>query len=463
MSKKHQNQSTNNIIRGFTLIELLAVIVILAVIALIATPLIMNVIEDARDGTLKNSARYLLRTAEMEYAVEQMNNPNPTIDFNTLEYKGERMDAIAGSFDENGKASIAVYKGNKCVYQRFEDEDVILEKGLTEEECLAKVGGEVLETITVEGLISKANDASITDYNAGNKGEMYTFTHEATEQTGALTDYRYIGNTPNNYITFNNETWRIIGVIEGRIKIIKDTSIGVMSWDHRNGDGIGGCIIDYSGCNDWKGSQIMYTLNGRLSPLQSGYSFDGDYIRDNNNYIVYQLGCEPALITKNNNVYNCIPVQWALSDNAIKQIANETYYLGLTRYYSTNEGEEVYIDERSGDSNWNGMVGLIYLSDYLYTYAYGVDDTCYHYSIECDNSNPSSSWLFINENQWFISHEGSTTEMAGASFVFSNGGRGFQPSVADRMNIRPTVYLKSDIVLSNSQGTIDDPYIVFTS
>ena len=129
--------------KGFTLIELLAVIVILAVIALIATPLIMNVIEDARDGALKNSARYLLRTAETEYALELMNNPNPTIDFNALEYKGERMDAIAGSFDENGKASIAVYKGNKCVYQRFEDEDVILERGLTEEECLAKVGGGV--------------------------------------------------------------------------------------------------------------------------------------------------------------------------------------------------------------------------------------------------------------------------------------------------------------------------------
>ena len=39
--------------KGFTLIELLAVIVVLAVIALIATPLVMNAIEDARKGALE--------------------------------------------------------------------------------------------------------------------------------------------------------------------------------------------------------------------------------------------------------------------------------------------------------------------------------------------------------------------------------------------------------------------------
>ena len=42
--------------KGFTLIELLAVIVILAIIALIATPIIMGIIEDARTGAAKNSA-----------------------------------------------------------------------------------------------------------------------------------------------------------------------------------------------------------------------------------------------------------------------------------------------------------------------------------------------------------------------------------------------------------------------
>ena len=46
---------------GFTLIELLAVIVILAVIALIATPIVLNIIEQARYGAAKSSAIGLCR------------------------------------------------------------------------------------------------------------------------------------------------------------------------------------------------------------------------------------------------------------------------------------------------------------------------------------------------------------------------------------------------------------------
>ena len=42
--------------KGFTLIELLAVIVILAIIALIATPIILNMIENAKVGAAKDSA-----------------------------------------------------------------------------------------------------------------------------------------------------------------------------------------------------------------------------------------------------------------------------------------------------------------------------------------------------------------------------------------------------------------------
>lgn len=42
--------------KGFTLVELLAVIVILAIIALIATPIILNVIDSAKKNAAVNSA-----------------------------------------------------------------------------------------------------------------------------------------------------------------------------------------------------------------------------------------------------------------------------------------------------------------------------------------------------------------------------------------------------------------------
>ena len=67
-----------------------------------------------------------------------------------------------------------------------------------------------------ETLVAKANPESL-DYNSATdeqKNQMWTFTHEATEQLGATTDYRYIGANPNNYVKFNDELWRIIGVFD---------------------------------------------------------------------------------------------------------------------------------------------------------------------------------------------------------------------------------------------------------
>ena len=64
--------------KGFTLIELLAVIVILAVIALIVTPMIMNTINSARQGAAKSSAYEYIHAIETRLAVLQMDNKTYT-------------------------------------------------------------------------------------------------------------------------------------------------------------------------------------------------------------------------------------------------------------------------------------------------------------------------------------------------------------------------------------------------
>ena len=55
--------------KGFTLIELLAVIVILAIIALIATPVILGIIEDSRNSAKLNSAQYVIDGVQTAYGV----------------------------------------------------------------------------------------------------------------------------------------------------------------------------------------------------------------------------------------------------------------------------------------------------------------------------------------------------------------------------------------------------------
>lgn len=89
--------------RGFTLIELLAVIVILAIIALIATPIIMNVIDDSKKGALKNTAYGIIETAELKYATDNLNNIKEAITFTYT-------DGVESSEPSGRKLE---YKGNK--------------------------------------------------------------------------------------------------------------------------------------------------------------------------------------------------------------------------------------------------------------------------------------------------------------------------------------------------------------
>ena len=59
--------------KGFTLIELLAVIVVLAIIALIATPIVMNTIKNAKKGAAERSADNYIKQVETAVAEERLN------------------------------------------------------------------------------------------------------------------------------------------------------------------------------------------------------------------------------------------------------------------------------------------------------------------------------------------------------------------------------------------------------
>ena len=60
--------------KGFTLIELLAVIVILAIIALIATPIVLNIISDTRENAKVRSAELYLTAVEQAVLRKKMDD-----------------------------------------------------------------------------------------------------------------------------------------------------------------------------------------------------------------------------------------------------------------------------------------------------------------------------------------------------------------------------------------------------
>ena len=78
--------------KGFTLIELIAVLVIMAIIALIVTPLVMSIIRKARSAADRRSVDAYGRSIEITMATYLLDNGEFPEDFsviaNQVEYKG---------------------------------------------------------------------------------------------------------------------------------------------------------------------------------------------------------------------------------------------------------------------------------------------------------------------------------------------------------------------------------------
>lgn len=75
--------------KGFTLIELLAVIVILAIIALIATPIVLGIIEDSKNSSNKVTAQYIVDAVEQAHSIAYAlnNGATPTVEQVSAQFK----------------------------------------------------------------------------------------------------------------------------------------------------------------------------------------------------------------------------------------------------------------------------------------------------------------------------------------------------------------------------------------
>ena len=92
-------------------------------------------------------------------------------------------------------------------------------------------------TLTVNLDYSQATSVAPSGESAADKliGTAVTTGDGLYEDTYEPGRYVYKGANPNNYITFNNEEWRIIAVeADGTLKVIRNESIGAMAWDETN-------------------------------------------------------------------------------------------------------------------------------------------------------------------------------------------------------------------------------------
>ena len=321
----------------------------------------------------------------------------------------------------------------------------------------------------------------LDDGSDGNDGSgVYKVTHSAitagSSATGsdisAVTDYRYYGPSPNNYICLDMEggstcpdkhLYRIIGSIyeekenTSRIKVIKATPLtdgttNGFSWDCKSDgtkDNIWATITSGNYSNSLtSGSQLMKLLNsGAWWNGTSGSYYNNNTTATSVNFTNYKL-----------------------SDKAKSYITTSRYYLGgynassgvmTNQFYTYERGTTRYNTNRP--LYWDGYVGLMYPSDY----GYAAGNSCvtgtdpFKYAGGCKNKD----WLWMTTSsdytggaEWLMSPRSGGSNLAfgvnSSGYVYGYG------TVGGAGAARPVFYLTSSASISDGEGTSAAPYIL---
>ena len=251
---------------------------------------------------------------------------------------------------------------------------------------------------------------------------------------------RYEGKNPNNYVWFNNELWRIIGVFDSAshgvsgknlVKIIRADTLDGIAWDK-------------SDTNDWTQASLNKLLNGAYYNAQDGTDTGFCY------------GYSTSM------TMNCDYTQKGIQSGYRSMIANVTWYLGgyssdsatAEAFYGYERGTTVYSGRPTSTT---GYIGLMYPSDY----GYSVLSTSCARTTNLRSYNSAScggqSWLYGKGYQWTLSPNSSD-----GSYVFyvDSSGRMNYSNALIGFEHRPVLYLDSSVYKIDGDGSVGNPYII---
>ena len=250
----------------------------------------------------------------------------------------------------------------------------------------------------------------ISLYNSQEPHNIYYHNNSLTNGAGD-NSYRYSGSNPNNYVCFgsnespcpNDNLYRIIGVFNNEVKLIKMTSIGNYQWD------------DAWSNTSWSQSELnRETLNGTFLNNLSQWG----------NKIVYHY--------------------WQVGE------VEYNYDVDITPKYMYNHE----VGSESLNTTYRAKIGLMYVSDFGYAASINYWTT----SLASFQDTRNYNWLYLNDTEWTISLMDSRNSNA---YYISNGNIGTSSSpVQNNYSIRPSLYLSSDIELQSGDGSRNNPYVI---
>ena len=310
-----------------------------------------------------------------------------------------------------------------------------------------------------------ASNIVTTYINAPNKTDVvsqlkYYYDTEHSLMSDVDGNVRYYGASPNNYIYFNCsdysnqssstcETWRIIGVFNNKVKLIRGSQIGTYAWDNKNTST--GAETAY-GKNDWTEARLMKLLNPGYESETTGGS------------LYYNAKSGNCYAWQNNATKTCNFTSTGIKNDITRNlISDTTYYLGgynSTEVYSN----EIYEKERGGavytgrPTTWTGKIALAYPSDY----GYAADlSKCGQNLYDYDNSTcTSNNWMktIIAPNYgWLLTPYSGDANLAW--LVYTSGYVNSTQNLAcGAYGVAPVLYLNSELAVKAGTGSSTEPY-----
>ena len=279
--------------------------------------------------------------------------------------------------------------------------------------------------------------------------------------------------------------WRIIGVFDNQIKLIRNESIGSYSWDTSASSVNSGYGINQWGeSGTYTGADLMKLLNpgydNNLAEDASGNTSSGTYANNSlywnkqsgncyNNYRNAYTTCDFSATGLSESSKSMIDKHtWNLGSHGENDVWTSGNGLGLaSKFYeyerSNNNGKICTSGSYCNDTvnrttTWEGYVGLMYPSDYGYAVGGEARTNClantnlYNYDT---NNCDSNDWLY-NSWQWTMS---SLAGSSGASYVFyvDLGGDLLNTLAGYENSVRPALFLIPSIEISG-EGTPIAPF-----
>ena len=416
---------------AFTLIELLAVIAILTIIMVISVPQLITSIKNKKTDALEKT-KDLLTSAARNYVIDYELKVPTSISIETL-CKNDYLECPIKNPIDNSNLNGYVNVDDNKVYVYSDTRDYI--------------------TIR-DYIIDLYNDESLRTSNGLKKDNT-------PDQ-----NIRYYGSDPNNYVRFNNELWRIIGVFGNNVKLVRSESLGSLSWDSSDSS-----INKGNGINQWGESTYgdgSYYEGADLQVYLNKMYYGGDTT------VTCYDGYQNSTITCPTNT---------LDRTAKLLIDKHTWSLGAIEmsiedtisFYNAERGTANGKTCTSGNycndsvirtTKWTGYVALPYITDWAYASSESICET----NIQTkDSSNlfvcKNNNWMQRSAWTWYLSPG---VQSANANYVWTVSGNG---NVANYImfgamskfayygsNVAPSIYLKSSVLMKGGTGTSSDPY-----